>query len=699
MRDASAPAVARLRALREELKYHNFRYHILDDPEISDAEYDRLFRELEALEAEHPELEDPDSPTRRVGGAWTPEEFVAETLPPVTHRVPMLSLENAMDPEELAEWSERVQRGLGIPTTPDEEEPLFAEERTPLSVEYKMDGVAVEVVYEEGLLVEASTRGDGVTGEEITANVRTIRSLPKRLTAGAETPLPARLELRGEIFMSLAGFEAMNAARTAEEGLFANPRNATAGTLRQLDPRSAATRPLEIVLYGVGSTDGLPPGLAARLGTQEGLFSAIEEWGFPRPAFHRVVRSVEEITAIYREVEERRDTLPFEIDGLVIKVEGAERRETLGVRSRSPRWAIALKFPARQETTTLEGVEWQVGRTGALTPVAHLEPVNVGGVIVSRATLHNPKEIARKDVRIGDRVVVQRAGDVIPEVVKAVESARSGDETPVPTPERCPSCATEVRFPDGEIVPACPNLECPAQVRGRLRHFASRRALDIDGLGTKLIDQLVDRGLVTTPGDLYSLELEPVAALERMAEKSAENLLAAIEASKTRSVSRLLHALGIAHVGETVARLLIERFRGLDALAGAEEEAMTEVDGIGPEIARAVADFFARPETRTELEKLRAAGLRWEEEPTEETEGAGGVLEGRTVVITGTLPSLSRDDAKALVEAHGGKVTGSISKRTDLLIAGEKAGSKLTKAESLGIEVIDESELRRRVEG
>ena len=681
---------ARLSALRSELKYHNFRYHILDDPELSDAEYDRLFRALEALERQHPELDDPDSPTQRVGGARLPAYFVSDMLPSVTHRVPMLSLENAMNPQVLGEWIARVRKGLGVA----EED---TETTVPLSVEYKMDGVAVEAVYEGGVLVEGSTRGDGVTGEEITQNLRTIRSLPNRLQ-GAD--IPPRLELRGEVFMTLAGFEAMNAARTAVEGLFANPRNATAGTMRQLDPRSAASRPLDIVLYGVGSTEGI----AVDLESQTELFAQIARWGFPSPPFHRVVTTLREIETIYREVEAARDSLPFEIDGLVIKVEGGELRRTLGVRSRSPRWAIALKFPARQETTRLETVEWQVGRTGALTPVAHLTPVNVSGVMVSRATLHNPKDIERKGVRIGDYVIVQRAGDVIPEVVKAVESRRDGSETAVPIPTHCPSCETEVFYPEDEIVVSCPNIHCPAQVRGRLRHFASRRALDIDGLGEKLIDQLVERELVRTPSDLFALTAETLADLDRMGQKSAENVVAALEATKERPVARLVHALGIPHVGETVAKLLVAEFRDLDLLAVTTPEEMVEVDGVGPEIAKAVAEFFAREEIRAELAVLKSAGLRWKEEglapaetPQEPT--AEHPFAGMSFVVTGKLPSLSRDEAGAMIETAGGKVSSSVSKKTSCLLAGAKPGSKLVKAEKLGVEVIDEEEFRRRLEG
>ncbi len=671
----------KLRALREELKNHNFRYHILDDPLISDAEYDRLYRELETLEKEWPEAHDPDSPTEKVGGAWTPEDFIASSLPAVTHRMPMLSLENAMGPQEFGEWVERVKKRL-----PDEE-------LIPLSVELKMDGVAVEVVYEEGRLVEGSTRGDGVTGEEITANLRTIRSLPHHLSSDSPPP---RLDLRGEVYMSLEGFAALNASRTAEEGLFANPRNATAGTMRQLDPRQAASRPLDIVLYGVGAMEGVSNDLEC----QSTLFEQLDTWGFQPPPYHRVVTSVSEVEEIYQEILSKRDELPFEIDGLVIKVEGGQRRSALGVRSRSPRWAIALKFPARQETTRLLKVEWQVGRTGALTPVAHLEPVSVSGVTVSRATLHNPQEISRKEVKIGDRVVIQRAGDVIPEVVKAIQDQRDGSELDVTIPQLCPSCNDPIWYPEGEIVPYCQNIQCPEQVRGRLRHFASRRALDVDGLGEKLIDQLVTLQMVQTPSDLYTLEAESLAQLERMGKKSAENLVSAIDATRDREVWRLLHALGIRHVGESVAKLLIRRFGDLDLLCKSTVEEMVEIDGVGPEIASALVEFFAHPESERELAALRQAGLRWREEGhtidrgSPDEEGTLLPLAGKKFVITGSLPSMSRDEAKELIEGAGGQVIGSVSKKTDYLLAGEKAGSKLTKAQSLGIEVIDTERLQ-----
>ncbi|HIA27385.1 MAG TPA: NAD-dependent DNA ligase LigA, partial [Planctomycetes bacterium] len=549
----------KIRALRAELHHHNFRYYLLDDPQISDAEYDRLLRELQALEEKHPDTVDPSSPTQQVGSSLSAEDFIASSLPQVTHRVAMLSLENAMDPGELSEWFERLQKGL-----PDLEE-------IPLSIEYKMDGVAVELVYEDGVLTQGSTRGDGVTGEEITSTLRTIETLPKKLD---DPSPPALVELRGEAYIGLEEFAAMNAARSAEEGLFANPRNATAGSLRQLDPRIAAERPLGIVIYGVGATDGIA------LSSQQQLFETLPRWGFGETPFFRIVTTLEEIEKIYDEVLSSREKLPFEIDGLVIKVEGESLREKLGVRSRSPRWAIALKFPPEQETTRLLDIDWQVGRTGALTPVAHLEAVQVGGVTVSRATLHNPQEIVRKGVLIGDMVVIQRAGDVIPEVVKAVESMRDGSERPFRLPENCPSCDEAIWYPEGEVVPYCQNMQCPEQVRGRLRHFASRRTLDIDGLGVRLIDQLVETGIVTTPSDLFSLTAEQLASLERMGEKSAENVVAAIARTREIPLARLLHALGIRNVGEHLAAVLVGHYHDLDAIAGASAEDLTAIDEV-----------------------------------------------------------------------------------------------------------------------
>ncbi len=670
----------RIRALSAMLHQHNFRYYILDDPQISDAKYDRLLKELEDLESRYPEAIADNSPTRKVGVTWTPEDFVADKLPPVEHRVPMLSLENAMGTDEVRDWVERVRKGLELTETdPD----------PALTVEYKFDGVAISLLYEDGVLVRAATRGDGITGEEVTGTARTIRSVPHQL---ADKSPPPRIELRGEVILQNADFEALNAGRREDEGLFANPRNAAAGTLRQLDPRIAAKRPLDVFIYGIGDQEGID------LSVQKDLVEHIQRWGFQPCPFLREASGADELIAIYEEVLEVRDELPFDIDGLVIKVQGAELREQLGMRARSPRWAVALKFPARQETTKLNDIQVQVGRTGALTPVAHLEPVNVGGVTVSRAGLHNPKEIARKDLRIGDHVVVQRAGDVIPQVVKAVDSLRDGSQQPYEFPTSCPECTGEIFYPEEEIIPYCDNFQCAAQIRGRLEHFASRRALDIDGLGEKLIDQLVAEKLVTVPSDLYSLNIDQVSGLDRMAIKSAENLLAALELSKGRPFPRVLHALGIRHVGERVAELIVDEVSDIDALMAADEERLAQIEGLGEIIARSVVAFFADPMVKHEIDLLKSAGLTFHQEKVD-SDDADGAFSGLTVVITGTLPTLSRDEAKQQIIASGGKVVGSISSKTDLLLAGEKAGSKLKKANDLGIEIIDEEELLRRVSG
>ncbi|MEE8142339.1 MAG: NAD-dependent DNA ligase LigA [Planctomycetota bacterium] len=668
----SADMARRLRILRACIHYHNWRYHILDDPEISDVEYDQLYQELEELEKEHPEHADPDSPTQKVGGDWTPEDFVAPELVTARHRLPMLSLENVASEEELREWVARLERGL-----PEGQ-------RYTLTVEYKVDGVAVELVYEGGTLTLGSTRGDGYEGERITHNLRTIRSIPQRL-AGKGSP-PALLELRGEVYMTRPAFEALNAKRSAAEGIFANPRNATAGALRQLDPRIAAKRPLEIIIYGLGAVEGNQPL------SQEQLLKQLPRWGFPPAPFFRRVKDIEEILTIYLETEANREQLPFEIDGLVIKVNEPEVRELAGQRSRSPRWAVAFKFPARQATTRLESIELQVGRTGAVTPVAHLKPVEVGGVTVSRATLHNPKEITRKGIRIGDWVLVQRAGDVIPEVVKAIESKRNGQERRFRLEEHCPSCGEEIYYPEEEIVPYCQNLHCPAQVKGRLRHFAGRHSMDIEGLGVKLIDQLVETGLTETPADLYQLTLEELIPLQRMAEKSARNLLASIDTSRSRPFSRLLHALGIRNVGEHVAAVIAAHFGDLARLAAAESEELQAIDEVGPIIAASVVDFFRRPENQRQLQRLREAGLTLKTPRSASRKKRS--LSGKIFVLTGTLNEYTRDDAKAEIEQRGGRVTSSVSSQTHYVVAGARAGSKLKKAKELGIPVLSEAELR-----
>ncbi|MFN0059128.1 MAG: NAD-dependent DNA ligase LigA [Planctomycetota bacterium] len=672
---ASADIESRVRALRAELEHHNFRYHVLDAPEISDGEYDRLYRELQQLEEQYPELKHEHSPTEKVGA----DAFVLTSRAMVTHRRPMLSLENVDSEAAFSEWLERTTRALADTGWP-------SGGALPLSVEYKMDGVAIELVYERGVLVTGSTRGDGATGEDVTQNLRTIRSLPARLS---DAP-PTLLELRAEVYMPTEAFRQLNFERSAELGLFANPRNATAGAIKQLDPRDAVARPLEIVIHGVGVIDGAPRGM-----TQADLFRRLADWGLPAPPFVRSVEGLAAVLAIYREVDARRDELPFEIDGLVVKIDQLDARERLGQRSRSPRWAVAFKFAPRQATTRLVAIENQVGRTGALTPVAHLEPVTIGGVVVRRATLHNPREIERKGIRIGDRVIVQRAGDVIPEVVAAVESIRTGSETPYQTPTACPSCGGAIRFAEDEIVPYCDNILCPAQVRARLEHFASRGALDIEGLGEKLIDQLVTQGLVRTPADLYQLERESLLKLERMGQKSGEKLLKNLEVSKSRSLARLLHGLGIRNVGAHLAEVLAEQFASVAKLKSASRSELESIDQVGPTIARSVAEYFSHPENCAELDRLAAAGVRMEDSSAARARAPGAAtgLSGKRLVLTGTLASWSRDEAKAKITAAGGRVTGSVAKSTDYVVAGADPGSKLEQAEKLGVPIIDEAQL------
>ncbi|MEE9276056.1 MAG: NAD-dependent DNA ligase LigA [bacterium] len=667
-------AADRAAKLRQTLDLHNHRYYVLDDPLVSDAEYDSLLRELQALEADHPALADPASPTRRVGAP------PLEAFEVFLHDPPMLSLENAVDEEEVREFGERAKRYLR--QTFDRELEACA-----YVVEPKLDGLAVELVYRDGLFVSGGTRGDGVRGEDVTQNLRTVGAVPLRLRReeGAPPP-PALLSVRGEVFMRLEAFGRLNRARReAEEPPFANPRNAAAGSLRQLDPAITASRPLDIYLYGVGRTEGI------EFESQSALLGALPGWGLPVNPEWRRCTDLEEALARSRELLEGREKAPYEMDGAVIKVDAFELQRDLGVKSRAPRWAIARKFPPKQETTVVEDFVVQVGRTGALTPVALLRPVRVGGVEVSRATLHNEDEVAKKDVRKGDTVVVQRAGDVIPEVVAVILKKRPKGARKFKMPKECPVCKTEVPpRPEGEIVSRCPNPKCPAVVREGIRHFASRRALDIEGLGEKLVNQLVDSGMVSEPADLFALERDALAAMERMAEKSAENLIAALEEAKRPSLARFLFALGIRHVGEHLAEVLADRFGGVDALAEAGREALEEVPEVGPQVAESVSSFFA--DYRTVVDNLLAAGVRpaAPERPSS-PEGGAAPFAGKTFVLTGTLSARPRSAAKAAIEALGGRVSGSLSKKTDFVVAGESPGSKLAKAESLGVAVLDEA--------
>ncbi len=657
----------RIRDLRDQIHYHNYRYYVLDDPEVSDAEYDRLLRELEELERQHPELVTPDSPTQRVGAA------PAEEFGTVPHAIPMLSLENAMDEPEMDDkFFRRLREAFGG--------------EVELAAEPKLDGLAVELVYERGRLVTGSTRGDGETGEDVTANIRTIRSVPIRLLEH-EHKAPPLLEVRGEVYMPRAEFEAMN-RRLADAGekTFANPRNAAAGSVRQLDPRITAARPLDLLLYGIGRVEGVA------FETHSESLDFIRSLGLKTVAERRVCRSFADAAAYYREMMAKRDDLPYEIDGVVLKVNRFDLQEELGIRSRSPRYAIACKFPPRQETTTLLDIVVQVGRTGALTPVAKLKPVRVGGVEVQNATLHNEDEIARKDVRIGDTVIIQRAGDVIPEVVGPVASKRTGGERKFTMPETCPVCGAQATRPEGEAVRRCVGIACPAKLTGAIEVFASKGGMDIEGLGTKLVEQLVDGGLVKDPADLYALTLDDWAGLERMAEKSASNILAALDASKERPLARVLFAFGIRNVGAHVSDLLANHFGAADALMNASDDELQAVSGIGPVVARSVTDFFSNARNREVLGRLREAGLKALSASATAAPAKGDKFAGKTFVFTGTLERMTREEAEQKVRSLGGRASSSVSKKTDYVVAGPGAGSKLDKARSLGVAVIDEAE-------
>lgn len=657
----------RIQQLVEQLNYHNHRYYVLDDPEISDAEYDRLMKELIALEKEYPLFVQPDSPTQRVGGRR------ADAFDPVIHAVPMLSLDNSLNEDEILEFDERTKRALGY--TDDIE----------YICEPKLDGLAVELVYENGLLSVASTRGDGTVGENVTQNIRTIKSVPLKLTP-INGRVPDRLDVRGEVIFNIKDFQALNRQREENgEPTFANPRNAAAGSLRQLDPTITASRPLDIYCYGLGQVSGLT------LDSQWDVLQTFKALGLKiNPLIQKVV-GIEAVKKYHQEIMERRSTLPYDIDGVVVKVNDVQLQNQLGIKTKSPRWAIAYKFPAQQEITQIQDIIVQVGRTGALTPVAQMLPVNVGGVLVSRATLHNQDEIDRKDVRIGDWVIIQRAGDVIPEVVKVITSKRTGGEQPYKLPEACPVCGSETIRIEGEAVQRCINLSCPAQVKERIFHFASKGAMDIDGLGTKLVDQLVDNGLIHNVGDIYFLTKEQLAGLERMAEKSADNLIKAINESRSRSLDRVLFALGIRFVGEHVAKVLVRAFHSFDELGKASRDDLMAVHEIGPQVAESVVDFFASEENLAVIERLRQGGV--EMKPFED-QSAEKILDGKTLVFTGSLQSFTRKEAETITENLGGRAASSVSKNTDYVIVGENAGSKAAKARELGITILTEAEFR-----
>ena len=670
---ASAEAARRAAELRRAIAHHDHRYYVLDDPEIPDAEYDRLMQALRALEAEHPGLVSADSPTQRVSGTPVP------AFEPVRHGVPMLSLDNAFSEEDLRNFDRRVRERLGLDSTVE------------YAAEPKLDGLAVSLTYEGGVLLRAATRGDGATGEDVTANVRTIRAVPLRL---ASAP-PRRVEVRGEVFMPFKGFERLN-ARALERGekTFVNPRNAAAGSLRQLDARVTAARPLDVFFYGVGEwVGGEPP---ARHAT---LLGVLRAWGLKTCPEARVVRGAEGCIAYYESMGARRAHLPYQIDGVVYKVDARADQERLGSVARAPRWALAHKFPADEAFAVLRDVDFQVGRTGVLTPVARLEPVRVGGATVSNATLHNMDEIERKDVHIGDTVVVRRAGDVIPEIVRVVAERRPPHAQRIELPHRCPVCGSEVVRPAGEAAARCiGGFSCAAQRKESLRHFASRHALDIEGLGDKLVDQLVERGLVSGPADLYALEAAQLCALERMGEKSATNLVAAIAASRRTTLARLLFGLGIPDVGESTARALAEHFGSLEALAAASIEALLDVPDVGPAIAASVQGFFRSAAHRRELERLRNAGLAWPEHAPRPA-AAQGPLHGLCIVLSGTLQGLTREAASERLRGLGARVSGSVSAKTSYLIAGAEAGSKLDKARALGVRVLGEAGLEELLAG
>ena len=662
----------RIAELRAELNAHNTAYYVNDAPSITDAEYDALFRELAQLEAQHPELITPDSPTQRVGGAPLPQ------FDKVRHAVPMLSLANAFSVGEVQAFDARVREGLGVADGAPIE----------YAVEVKFDGLAINLRYEQGVLVQAATRGDGETGEDVTANVRTIRSIPLRLLG---ENLPEVLEVRGEVLMKRADFERLNQTQMDKgEKLFANPRNAAAGSLRQLDSRITAARQLSFFAYGVGEVSDSAQVFSqlsfARIAEQ------LRDYGFPVFTAHPVIRGVDGLIGFYEQTGRARETLPFDIDGVVYKVNDTAQQETLGFVSRSPRWAIAHKFPAQEMSTTVLEIDVQVGRTGAITPVARLAPVEVGGVVVTNATLHNADEVARKDVRIGDTVIVRRAGDVIPEVVMSVLEKRPLDARVFVMPSTCPECGSPIEREDGEAVSRCTGgMICPAQLKQSLMHFASRKAVNIDGLGNKLIEQMVDVGLIKTPDDLYRLTTAQLAGLERMAEKSAQNVFEAVQTSKSTTLARLIYALGIRHVGEATAKTLAKTYGTLDAVMNASLDDLHTVEDVGPVVAHSIVTFWADARHQAVIKHLVELGVHWDDVVV--AEKIATPFTGKTVVLTGTLPTLGREEAKALLEQAGAKVAGSVSKKTDYVVAGADAGSKLEKAQQLGVAVMDEAQM------
>lgn len=673
-RSVDNPAMAsikdkqRIEKLRDEINLHNYRYYVLDAPEIPDSEYDRLLRELQKLEQIYPELITSDSPTQRVGA--TPLTEFQE----VKHQVPMLSLGNAFSDQELTDFNKRACETLDVAVVQYAAEP-------------KLDGLAISLRYEKGALVRAATRGDGSTGEDVTLNIRTIDAIPLKLR---DKNIPPVLEVRGEVIMTKAGFEKLNQAQKDKgEKAFANPRNAAAGSLRQLDPKITATRPLSFMAYGIGYYEDMT--LPA---THSKLMQQLKIWGIPINPESKVLKNIQDCFGYYKQLEQKRNSLPYEIDGIVYKVDRFDQQEELGFVSRAPRWAIARKFPAQEEMTKLLDIDVQVGRTGALTPVARLEPVYVGGVTVSNATLHNQDEIDRLDVRKGDTVIVRRAGDVIPQVVSVVLSKREGKPRKYHLPDKCPVCGSETaRFEDEAATFCTGGLYCSAQQKEAIKHFASRRAMNIDGLGDKLVEQLVDEKLINNIADLYKLDFEKLCKLERMGEKSAKNLIVALDNSKHTTLARFIFALGIHNVGETTAQTLANHFTTLENIINASEEELLEVSDVGPIVAENLLTFFNEPHNSEVIKKLLDAGISWP--AIEKRSKADLPLKDKTFVITGTLETMGRNDAKVLLQNLGAKVTGSVSKKTDYVVVGENPGSKADKAEQLGVKILDETEFKK----
>jgi DNA ligase (NAD+) len=655
---AGARERARAEALRRKIAFHERKYYVENDPQVSDEEFDRLVRELRDLEARFPGLVTPESPTQRVGGK------PVEGFPTVVHRTPMMSIDNGYTEDEIREFDERVRK-------------LLAGRAVAYTAELKIDGLSMSILYRDGRFVRGVTRGDGVRGDDVSANVKTIRSLPLTIDCGGE------VEVRGEVYLPFASFRAINREREeAGEALFANPRNAAAGSIRLLDPRQVASRKLGIFLYYLFVDGREEP-------SQWGALQKLEELGFPINPHSRLCRTVDEGIAYFKEWSEKRDGLDYDADGVVLKVDAAAEREKLGATAKSPRWAIAYKFPARQATTRVEDIVIQVGRTGALTPVAVLEPVKLSGTTISRSTLHNEEELRRKDIRVGDRVLIERSGDVIPQVVSVMKDRRPRGSKPFHWPARCPVCGSKIFKPEGEVISRCMNTSCPARVRESILHFAGRRAMDITGLGEAMVDQLLASKLVRAIPDLYDLDLDGLTALERVGKKSAQNLLDQIEASKSRGLARLLFALGLRHVGEKMAQTLAARFKTLEALEKAKREELLEAEDVGPAVAESILFFFAQPENRDVLRRLRQAGVK-DTAPA----GSGGPkpLAGQVFVITGTLAGMGREEARDLLEERGAEVGSSVTRKTTALIVGETPGSKLDRARELGVRTLDEKE-------